>query len=134
MSDVTDVDNRQWRIGANDYRYVTVKGANPETFEAASLLQFDVADGKYKAYTGGVGEIVVGIINLDEAFILNAAEGVFSMCIQGDVWADKLDLPGAFVIDDNPNASVLSIRDQLRDVGIIAQTRNTDLTEDNINP
>ncbi len=134
-SQVTDLENRQWRIGGNDYRHVTVKGAGPETFETASLLQYDPTDDTFVAYTGALAaDRVAGIINLDEDFILTPASGPFSMCNKGDVWADKLTLPGAFGIDDRPNGAALSIREQLRDVGIYAKDRDAALNENNVNP
>lgn len=132
MSDKTDLDNGQWRKGNNRYQLVVVKGAAPETFKAASLLEFDPADGKYIAYTGALaGDTVRGIINLDEDFILTGAEGTFSMLIAGDVFEDKLNYPGAFGIDSRPNASPLSIREQLREVGILAFDSES-LTENHI--
>ena len=132
MSTKTDLDNRQWRKGNNRYDLVVVKGAAPETSKAASLLEFDPADGKYIAYTGGViTDTVRGIINLDEDFILTAAEGTFSMLLAGEVFQDKLNYPGAFDIDSRPNGSPLSIREQLREVGILAFDSES-LTEDHI--
>lgn len=133
MSDKTDLDNRQWRKGNNRYRRVTVKGADPETYKAASLLEYDPSDDTYIAYTGGViTDLVAGVINLDADHV-QAGSTTFtaSMLIAGDVFADKLNLPGAFAIDDRPNASPLSIREQLRDVGILAFDSES-LTEDHI--
>ena len=133
MSVKTDVDNRQWRMGNNRYRRVIVKGADPETFKAASLLEYDPADDKYKAYTGGViTDIPSAIINLDADFELDGdTEFTASILIAGDVFSDKLNLPGAFAIDDRPNGASFSIREYLRQWGIFAYD-STGLTENNI--
>lgn len=133
MSEKTDLDNGQFRKGNNRYRLVTVKGADPETYESASLLQYDPTDDTYIAYDGGViTDLVAGIINLDAQHV-QAGSTTFtaSMMLAGDVFADKLSLPGAFAIDDRPNGAPLSIREQLRDVGILAFD-SASLTEDHI--
>ena len=133
MSTKLDRDNRQFRMGNNRYRTVTIKGADPTTFEPGQLMEYDPADDTWIIYTGGViTDRTRAVLNLDEAFTMaGVTEITASILISGDVFADKLDLPGAFVIDDRPNAAVLSIREQLRDVGILAFD-SVEVTEDHI--
>lgn len=134
MTEVTNRDSRQWRAGENEFDLVTVKGADPETYEPAQMLQYDPVDDKYFAYAGAIAaDRVRALANLDEDFIIaGATEDTFSVLIQGKVFTDKIPLPaGVTSIDDRPNGALLSIREQLRDVGIIA-VDSTELSENNI--
>jgi len=123
MSEVTNRDNRQGRAGDNIYNLVTVKGADPETYNSLQMMQYDPADDKYFAYAGALAaDRVRGLLNIDaDVTIAGATEDTFSLLIQGEVYTDKIPLPaGVASIDDRPNGALLSIREQLRDVGIIA--------------
>lgn len=132
MSTKEDLDNGQYRKGNNRYRLVTLKGIDTQVFEAASLLEYDPTDDTYIAYTGGViTDTVRAILNLDEQFTLSGTSTTVSACIGGDVFEDKLSYPGAFGIDSRPNGSPLSIREQFREVGILA-FNSASLTEDHI--
>ena len=133
MSEFTDIDNRQFRAGSNRYRRVILKGADPTTFKPGQLLEYDPVDNKWIVYTGAViTDRVRAILNLDEDFVMaGVTEIPVSILIAGDVFEDNLSYPGAFTIDDRPNAAVLSIREQLRDVGILA-IDSSELTENHI--
>jgi hypothetical protein len=96
-------------------------------------MEYDPVDDTWIVYTGAViTDRARAVLNLDESFTMaGVTEIPASICIAGDVFADKLDLPGAFAIDDRPNAAVLSIREQLRDVGILAFD-SVELTENHV--
>lgn len=135
MTTKVDRDNRQWRMGNNRYRRVTIKGADPTTFQPGQLMQYDPADDTWIVYTGALAaDRARAVLNLDEAYTMAGATSIpASICISGDVFADKLDLPAAAAgnIDSRPNGAVLSIREQLRDVGILAFD-SSEVTENHV--
>ena len=136
-SEVTARDNRQFRAGDNIYQLVTVKGADPTTFEPAQSLQYDPADEKYFVFVGGAAtDSARALLNIDEDFVMaGVTEKTFSVMIGGKFFVDKITLPvGLATIDDIPTLGVLSLREQFREVGLIAVDSEEALEDHITNP
>lgn len=131
----TDRQNQGWRSNDNRFRIIKLKGIDTQVFKDGELLQYDPADDTFVQYTGALAaDLVRGILSLGvgEEITLDVAdtlEPAASMCIEGEVISDFLVFPGAVTIDARPNGAILSVREQLREVGIIA--RDADLINEN---
>ena len=127
--------NQQFRSINNIFQLITLKGIDEQVFEDGELLELDPADNTYIKYTGAVDvDRVRAILSLGvgesiELDVADTLEPAATICIGGEVISDFLVFPGAFTIDDYPNGAILSIREQLREVGIIA--RDADLINEN---
>ena len=133
-------ENQQWRSNNNLFRAVTIKGIDTQVFEDGELMMYDDADDTFIKYTGAaVDDRAIAILSLGvgETLTLDVADTLTpraQICIGGEVLEAYLVYPGAFTIDDRPNAAVQSIRLQLREVGIIARDADSTVNGTNINP
>lgn len=133
-TETTDRDNQQWRSRDNRFGQITLKGAEDDVFEDGEILQFDPADGTYVKYAALLlTDLARAILSLGvgESYTIVAGNLTppATACIHGEVIEKKLVYPGAVTIDDVPPNAVLSVREQLREVGIIA--RDTDGFDEN---
>lgn len=124
-------ENQQWRSHDTKFRLARIKGADTDVFKDGQLLNYDPADDTFIAYTGLAGETARAILNLGvgEEITLDVADTLTpdaSICISGEVIDDGLVMPAGVALDDRPNGAVLSVREQLREAGIIVRdTTNT---------
>ena len=128
-TEVVNQENQQWRSKDVKFRTpITLKGIDAQVFVDGELLQYDVADDTWIKYAGaaaadfarailslGVGES----ITLDVADTLTPAA---TICVEGEVIESALTFPVGVTIDDAPAGAALSVREQLREVGIIARS------------
>jgi len=137
-TELVNQENQQFR--SKDAKFetpVTLKGIDTQVFVDGEILQFDPADGTWIAFTGAVlTDLARAILSLGvgESITLDVAdtlEPAVTICIGGEVIADFLKYPAGIAIDDVPPNAVLSVREQLREVGIIARSADT-INESNL--
>ena len=134
-SNVTDLDNQQWKEGDNIYRRVTLKGIDQDLVKDGALLAYDPVDDKWFVYLGTAATTTTAIFSYipGEEFLFDGfTDATVTICIGGRVLQDYLAFPGAVAIDDRPNGALLSVREQLRQFGIIAVDVDQDFNENNI--
>jgi len=124
-------ENQQWRSKDVKFRLATLKGIDAQEFKDGEILQFDPADGTFVTYAGAAAaDFARAILNLGvgESIVLDVADTLtpkVSICIDGEVISDYLIFPAGVAIDDIPGGAALSVREQLRSVGIIARDAET---------
>lgn len=133
-SETVDRDNQQWRSNNDLFQPITIKGAEDDVFEDGEILQYDPADGTYIKYAAllltDVARIILSLgVGETHTILAGALTPAATGCAQGEVIADHLVYPGAVTIDDIPPNAILSVREQLREVGIIA--RDADEIDEN---
>lgn len=125
-TETTDRDNQQWRSRDNRFEVITLKGAEDDVFEDGEILQFDPADGTYVKFAAAlVTDLARAILSLGvgESYTILAGNltPAATACIHGEVIEKKLVYPVGITIDTVPPNAVLSVREQLREVGILAR-------------
>ena len=137
-TEVVNQENQQFR--SKNVKFETpikLKGIDEQVFVDGEILQFDPADGTYIAFAGAVlADLARAILSLGvgESIVLDVAdtlEPAATICIGGEVIEDALTYPAGITIDTVPPNAVLSVREQLREVGIIARSADT-INESNL--
>lgn len=104
----------------NKFRDITLKGIDTQEIVKGEVLMYDNSDDTFITYDGDTGSIPSAIwAGPNHTFATGALTTTGPICTAGEVDEDEITISSSDAIDDAPNSAAFSIREYLRQWGIL---------------